>query len=388
MIRQRISTVVTTMSLVLTMSAASAVLPAATLGATANVQIGGGLTVDTKARAATPTQVSPNNVAGFYLWVKNEDASNLSTFFMNAMSAATPVGAYFSKNGAINTNCPIVAGKLGCSFGTLNSGDVLKIVAAFKIDAAPGTANCKPVTDPPTAPPDPDQGFFANQSLSPVCVDFRFTSNSGNVPGKNKSRGDDYHWYDWVATNVTSDDGAGFPFCNQALLPGTPCDANLLTVLNKGKATRTDVQTTKVKAPLGAFNSDVNNLFGETGIAVHDNFPFSCPSSLSQCTAHEGSGANSFVGQWSQVDVNSEQTFTDYIRIDIEMYGVNANAIGGVVHIWFDGTNWQERDITLPCPTADGPATGQTAECFWASGSGNVADVSIWAHNNGNFRNI
>ena len=106
MIRKRFSTLVTTMGLVLSVSAASAVMPAVTLGALANIDIGGGVTVGTTLaehpRAATPTQVSPDNVAGFYLWVKNRDTANLSTFFMKAYSNATPVGAYFSKNGGLH----------------------------------------------------------------------------------------------------------------------------------------------------------------------------------------------------------------------------------------------------------------------------------------------
>lgn len=386
MIRQRISTLLTTASLLLTMTAVSVAVPASTLAAVANVQIGGGIVPGVFARAATPTQVSPGNVAGFYLWVRNEDAANLASFFMNAASNATPLGAYFTKNGGTKTNCPIAGGKLGCDFGAFNSGDVLLIAAGFRIPAnAPASdPNCKTATG---------AGFGPDPGVASVCVDFKFGSNSGFVPDKkngNMSRGDEYHWYDFVTTNVTLDNGAGFPFCNLALFPTTVgCDSGLLSVFNAGHASRNDLQTTKVTAPASAFNS----LHGSTGIAVRDNnSAFSCASAASlpataTCASHEGSGASAFVGQWSQVDVNSEQPFAgEFIRIDLEMYGVNANSIDGVIHLWFNGTAWQEDTIGDKCPTAAGPDASQPGQCFWASGSGQTTLVSIWTTNNGNYR--
>ena len=68
------------------------------------------------------------------------------------------------------------------------------------------------------------------------------------------------------------------------------------------------------------------------------------------------------------------------------MYGVNPNSVDGVIHLWKDSANvWHEEVIDDTCPTADGPATGQTTPCFWASGSGNLATIEIWTHNNGKF---
>jgi hypothetical protein len=389
MIRQRISTVITTASLLLSLTAASAALPASTLAAVANIDIGGGTVVDGHPRAATPTQVSPGNVAGFYLWVRNEDPANLSTFFMNTGSNATPVGAYFTHNGGDKTDCPIDdKGKLGCNFGAFNSGDVLEIVAGFKIPlTAPDTdPYCKPPAAD-AAPPDPTAGYRTGAAIAPVCVDFSFGSNSGYVLPKksgNNSRGDAYHWYDFVTTNVGIDAGAGFPFCNLALFPTTVgCTTGFLSVFNAGHASRTDLQTTKVTAPASAFNS----AHGSTGLAVRDNNPtFNCASApgVPTCANHEGNGASAFVGQWSQVDVNTEQLFTgELIRIDLEMYGVNPNSIDGVVHLWYDGTTWHEDPIVAKCPNGTGP---QTSQCFWVSGSGQTTLVSIWTTNNGNFR--
>ena len=68
------------------------------------------------------------------------------------------------------------------------------------------------------------------------------------------------------------------------------------------------------------------------------------------------------------------------------MYGVNANSIDGVVHIYTldGGVTWFQETITDKCP--DGPAADQTSSCFSATGSGKLADVTIWTHNNGNFK--
>lgn len=388
MIRQRFSTLLTTASLLLSMTAVSVAVPASTMAAIANVDIGGGTVVDEHPRAATPTQVSPGNVAGFYLWVRNEDAANLASFFLNAASNADPVGAYFSKNGGTPTNCPIAGGKLGCDFGAFNSGDVLKIAAGFRIPTSSPASD--PYCKPDSAPADPIAGYRKDASIASVCVDFKFGSNSGFVPDKkngNMSRGDEYHWYDFVTTNVSVDNGAGFPFCNLVLFPTTVgCDTGLLSVFNAGHASRNDLQTTKVTAPASAFNSS----HGSTGLAVRDNNPaFDCSDApgVPSCASHEGTGADAFVGQWSQVDVNSEQPFTgELIRIDLEMYGVNTNSIDGVIHLWYDGTIWHEDIIDDQCPTAAGPDASQPGPCFWASGSGQTTLVSIWATNNGNYR--
>jgi hypothetical protein len=382
MIRHRFSTLLTTVSLLLTMTAVSAAVPASTLGAIANVKVGGGIAPDTYVRAATPAKVSPGNVVGFYLWAKNEDAAGLSSFFLTASTNLIFKGAFWKHPGdATTTSCGSDANGLKCDFGALNSMDEILVLAAFTVPtpASSSPANCLPGNAPPNS------GFNHGSEASWVCVDFQFAASSGFVleKGKNKSRGDAYHWYDSVATNVSSDQGVGFPFCDSNI---SACDSSntTLTVQNAGTATASDVQTTHLTAPPAAFNT----AFGKSGLAVADNFFFVCPSGAPTCADHQVNGQNGFVGQWSQVDANSEQEFgTAFIRIDLSMFGIKAQDIDGVMHIWQDALGaWQERPITALCPSAAGPATGQTTECFWASGVGNVTTVSIWAHNNGNYR--
>ena len=135
-------------------------------------------------------------------------------------------------------------------------------------------------------------------------------------------------------------------------------------------------------APAAAFNT----AFGKSGLAVADNFFFACPS-VPTCGSHNVNGQSGYVGQWSQVNANWGQDFgTAFIRIDLSMFGVKPQDIDGVMHVWQDASGvWYERPITLRCLSSDGPATGQTTECFWASGAA-CGHVSIWTHNNGTFR--
>jgi hypothetical protein len=361
-------------------------LASTAVAATANINIGGGTDFTTKPRAATPTTVSPNDVAGFYLWIQNADAANLSSFFMNAATDSPAVGGYWYRRSAPATrvNCPVDSNlHLMCSFGPFNSGDEIVIVAAF--NAKPSANNCM------TNNPPPNSGGYAAPTTSHACVDFQFGADSGFVPPKpgkpgNNSRGDAYHWFDFVGTDINQTDAAApFPFCNLATQTTATCAAGLLTIANGASVNRNNVQATQLTAPRGAFDS----LHGSTGLAVTDNFVFSCPAGLTDCASHQGSGSSAFVGQWSQLDVNSEQDFGDeFIQVKLTMYGVSPNSVDGLVHLYSDGAGgWLEGDpITAPCPSVDGPAVDQTTECFWASGSGNVTTVLVWMHDNGRAR--
>lgn len=342
---------------------------ATTFGALADIQIGGGDTVGVHDSGATPTQVAPGNVAGFYVWLHNNDAANLSTFFLNAaVTDATPVGAYWTHdlaNGPWNT-CE-VSPALKCSFGAFNSGTDIFVVAGFTVPAS-STKNCLPAGS--------SSGIAADAARAHVCVDFQFGSDSGYVVerGKNKSRGDAYHWYDVVYTDTTGDQSAQFPFCDPN---AEACDTGLLTVSDSQTLGKNNLQWTKVKAPDGAFGSP----HGTTGIAVADNFTFDCPASSGVC-------ATKFLGQWSNVDVNSGQDFadgTEWVQIDIGVYGVAANKISVVYHLYQIGTTWYVETIDTLCEDAGGPASNfDVDQCFWVQSlKGSSSQVTIWTHHNG-----
>lgn len=370
-------------------------LASTTVAATANVHVGGGTTVDvTTVRAATPNQVSPGKVAGFYLWVKNEDTANLSTFFMKAFTEATALGAYWTRNEETTKHGCTASPTNGleCTFGALNSGDRLFITAAFTLPAS-SNANCMTAT-----PPANSGGFDPPAGVAHVCVDFQFGANSGFVPPKpgkpgNNSRGDAYHWFDFATTDTGTDKAAQFPFCDLSVGDPTPdCTSAvpLLNIFNTQGASRNNVQSTELTAPQGAFNTE----HGKTGLAVADNLRdaagnlITCPAGLTDCASHQTTGADAFVGQWSKADVNSEDEFgNSFIKVTLTMYGVSPNSIGGVMHLWEKPTGtWNEEEITLPCASDAGPSGDPPAQCFWVSGSGNLTTVSVWIHNNGRIR--
>ena len=347
--------------------------------AVANVAVGGGINPPIDQPAATPAAVDPGNIAAFYVWAQNNDSANLASFFLKTETAATPVGAYWWREGdEENVNLCVANGNLMCDFGQLNAGQNVIVLAGFRLPGSPSTstANC-------------GEGFSPGDAASWVCVDFQFGSNAGFVPGKNKSRGDAYHYFASVRTDLNNDASAQFPFCSTPDAPTAAC-FSVLSVNNGNRAGRNDVQTTALSAPAAALNS----AHGTTGLAVADNFPFTCPSGLAQCAATQASTNNSFLGQWSDVDVNSEFQFAlgEWIRIDLHMYGVNANQVDGVVHVWQGaGGTWHEDVISTRCADANGPGDGPYPAgyngCFWAqNGQGNTALVSVWAQNNGNYR--
>lgn len=353
---------------------------ATTFGAVANVAVGGGnissdLLTRESGTGATPTKVSPDNVAGFYLYAVNDDSANLSTFFLTATTTATPYGAYWKHASDTSWTACDISNGLKCTFGAFNSNTGIQVVAAFRLPKTTSTAatNCFPGTATATS-----HGIAADASRGHVCVDFQFASNSGYVVGKNKSRGDAYHWYDVVYTDTGADQAAQFPFCD--LSASTCASSNSLLAINDLKTNfgKNNPQWTQVVAPAAALNSP----HASTGLNVADGTDtagFVCPTGFStEC-------ANAILGQWSQVDVNSGGTFSAFIQIDIGVYGVGANKISTVYHFYKVGTDWNVEVIDTKCSTSSGP-TG-SSPCFWVTSlAGNSSQVSIWTHFNGNFR--
>jgi hypothetical protein len=351
---------------------------ASTLGAVANVGVGGGwdktLFNGIGVTGATPNKVSPERVAGFYLFAENRDSANLSTFFLTATTDATPKGAFWSHTTTGPwTACNINNG-LKCDFGAFNSGDAVYVLAAFTLPKSTSTSTTNCLTDPNRkTQPANSYGVDPHDAASWVCVDFQFGSNSGYVPGKNRSRGDAYHWFDFVGTDTGQDQAATFPFCNLAT-PDVPCDDTQLTI-NDSKTNfgKNNPQWTSVVAPSGAFNS----FHASTALGVADNVASPCADApdLPECSI-------TFLGQWSQVDVNDGGDFSpDFITIDIGVYGVSVNRISTVYHFYLDGGDWQVEPIGK-CSTSAGPTSSDP--CFWAvSLGGNASQVTIWTHFNG-----
>jgi hypothetical protein len=365
---------------------------ASTFAAVANVGVGGGwdtsLSNGSGVSGATPAKVSPGKVAGFYLSAKNNDSANLSSFFLNASTTATPLGAFWTHDP--NATTPVwtacdTSNGLNCTFGAFNSGDAVYILAAFTLPAGTSTSKTNCLVDPKVTQPansyghDPLEAPATDNPASWVCVDFQFGSNSGFVTGKNKSRGDAYHWFDFVGTDTGQDSAAQFPFCNLAT-PTVDCSASLLTINDTKTTFGTNTpQWTQVQAPTGAFNS----LHASTAIGVADNVSPPCTglsTDPTQCSI-------AFLGQWSRVDVNDGGNFSpDFIKIDIGVYGVGVNKISNVYHFYNDPiTGDLTVEVLSKCGTSAGPSgDNPSVSCFWAAAlGGNASQVTVWTHFNG-----
>jgi hypothetical protein len=360
---------------------------ASTFAAVANVGVGGGWNTSlnnvTGVSGATPSMVSPGKVAGFYLSAKNNDSANLSSFFLTASTAATPLGAFWTHDPTVAnptwTACDTSNG-LKCTFGAFNSGAAVYILAAFTLPTATSTSKTNCLIDPKVTQPtnsyghDPLEDPASDNPASWVCVDFQFGSSSGFVTGKNKSRGDAYHWFDFVGTDTGQDSAAQFPFCDLSAQPVNCSDALLSLNDTKTNFGKNNPQWTQVLAPNGAFNS----FHASSAIGVADGVASPCTGSgdPAECSI-------AFLGQWSKVDVNDGGNFSpDFIKIDIGVYGVGVSKISHVYH-FYEVSGVLNVEVLPKCASSAGP-TGSDPSCFWATSlGGNASQVTVWTHFNG-----
>ena len=119
---------------------------------------------------ASSSAVGAGRQVGFFEWLRNGDTSNISQLYLTASTtpSATVAGATWTiKNAAgatVGTGVCPTATPLTCSFGALNAGNTVYVVAAF--------------TTPST---------LADGAMQAVHFEFNTTGTPG---GKNNSHGD------------------------------------------------------------------------------------------------------------------------------------------------------------------------------------------------------
>jgi hypothetical protein len=223
---------------------------------------------------ASTSVVSAGNNVGFYEWLRNDGPSNISQLFVNAAtpsaSTATLVGAKWSINDSSGTlrtgDCPVAA-DLVCSFGAVNAGQTVYLIAAYTIGAN-----------------------VANKTSVSVTFDWNTT---GVPPGKNKSHGDATSKTDSVTVAGTDNaDAAGnFNFSQGGI---TVADNQTLSASN-AQATSGAVSST---LPVGAYVAD--------GASVDQTFK--CDASL---VLPASFNCKSLSSEWSQVEVGNGETFAN-----------------------------------------------------------------------------
>lgn len=334
MIRQRISTLLTTLSLVLSLTAVSVAVPASTLAATPNVTFGAGALSSSQATGATAPIVGTGDVVGFNVWATNSGTSNISQFFLSILAPSgasiyvDPAGhaKVTPSKGTCDTNVPT-----NCSFGQLRPGQSVTVSVAYDTALSYATDGTTPLTNCPLgaqAPggPLPAAGVFGAEVM---CLNFVWSTVGFTLSdaGSN-SHGDTFQWHDGVELNSSPDFG-GHAFV----------DSSLLTVQNDQLITATNPQATKVTLPVAAAAHFAWVQDGGTeGSCTISTNTFAC---------------SDLFGQTSIVNVDDNRKFSQYfvltITIDATLVAVPKNKLV-VWHSYIDvNGNPQQELISASC---------------------------------------
>lgn len=354
MIRERISTFLTTLSLILSLTAASAALPALTLAATPNIAFGAGALSSSDATGATAPIVGTGEVVGFNVWATNKDKSTISQFYLTieAPSGASVYDeAIPSAGGTCDGEVPT-----HCTFGQLKPNKSVTVSIAYN------TALSYPASCP--FGPQPPGSLVPTATLfdEAMCVNFVWSTVGFTTtdPGSH-SRGDTFQWHDGVELD-SSDDFAGHAFF----------DSDLLTVQNDQLISDDNQQATKVELPAAAAAhfAWVRDGEGET---------------VDNCTkATNTFDCGDLFGQVSSVNVDNNypfsQVFTITITIDASLVTIPKSKLL-VWHSYIDQFGEPQQElISASCSKSAAPpclivTTGAT---YWM--------IEIRTHHNGKFR--
>jgi hypothetical protein len=289
MTRHRISRIVTSLGLALSLSLSLVAVPGISLAALPDVQVGKGGVAQTNAPdGAIPTKVDPSEPVLIQVWAYNNDPSNISQFYLSVSTGGTLTSATWTKSGGGGSGTCFPTSTSTCSFGQLKSKTSVVISALF---TAPSTF-----------------GSMAN--------DFTFSTT-----GLGSGGGDNSHGDTWPVSNpVTVDDSPDFA--------GRYVTNNDLKIVQTGDIPSSlNKQTTIVYSP-------------ETGIGVTADDSVGCPSS-SAC-----------FGQISEIFVASGKSYTAGFKVVVNLHsseippGVNANTI----EVFHDGVQIVDKCGTTPSP--------------------------------------
>ena len=305
------------------------------------------------ASGASSTSITAGKTVGFYEWLHNPGPSNISQLFLNvtATPQATQVGvAWWIDAGPVQT-CTINAVPL-CSFGALNAGQTVYVLAAFRTDATKVS---------PTVP----QG---------VSFDFNST---GIPPGGNNSHGDDRIVTDSVAISAVADGDSDGDF-NFADAAGLTVQTAPVGGSNT-QSTSLTVGGTRVGASVGDSPSltpakCTNALIG--GIVAQNPW-FSCKKLTSLTSALEVGNGGTFVNPNGGPGIKVVVSFASAPN---QLNGAHPFAY----HFFTDASGDHAELITATCSFVNGFPSGTTPSegCLRVVGS----SVEVWLFHNGGMR--
>lgn len=327
MIRQRFFAFLTTVSLVMSLTAVSVVLPASTLAAIPDVTVGYGTEANPlTTTGAQPTVVSPGAYVEFNIWARNDDTSTVSQFFLTETTARTVYSASWSNSNGKTGSCP-ASTPLNCSFGQVKPGQSIDAVIVLK---TPGSGASMPV----------------NFVWSTVGI----------------GHGDSFPKADSVSLNSTDDFAGGFVVSSDSVTIGN-------TRVGPGNSRSTAATVNSSGIP----------------VTLQDGSGFVPPDAQS-CTVTNTFDCTGFFGDWSSVNVDNNTVFGSYFTITITIdaasipHGVTKNNLA-VYHQYFDNatSSWKQEIIAANCSTGAIPCMIlTTGKAFWV--------ITIRTFHNGNFR--
>ena len=306
------------------------------------------------ASGASSSSVRAGNTAGFFEWLHNPGSSNISQLFMNVSTGPGPVkGVAWSIQDDAGTvqrsgTCTITAVPL-CSFGSLNAGLTLYVVAAFTMDSG-----------------------LADGATQAVVLDFNST---GIPPGGNKSHGDDVFAADSIQISKNADANGDFNFDQAAAL--------IVATDSVGGA---NTQSTRVKVggtQVGAFVGDSPSLPAAKctnaliANIVLQNPWFSCKKVTSLTSVVEVGNGKIFTNANGGPGIELTVTF---LAAPNQLNGAHPFAY----HYFVDASGEHAELITAQCqlvaglPSATTPAEG----CLIIGGS----SITAWLFHNGGMR--
>ena len=296
---------------------------------------------------ASSSAVSAGSEVGFFEWLHNGDTSNISQLYLNATTqpSATVAGAVWTIKNASDVvvrsgTCP-TATPLVCSFGALNAGNTVYVVAAFTIG-----------------------GNVADNTVQNATFNFNTT---GTPPGKNQSHGDAKVVTDSVLVTKNGDAAGDFNLNDVSI---TVADNQSLNGQNR-QATSASVSAFMTGVAVG----DSPNLVTPCDTTLTVGFPawFDCSQLTSLTSVVEVGNGKIFQNTSGGPGIKVLITFS---KAPNQLSGSNPF----VYHYWVDAAGAHAELITATCDSNSLPTN--LTPCLIVGNK----NVTVWLFHNGPMR--
>ena len=285
---------------------------------------------------ATPSTVTPGDVAGYVVQYRNDDSSTISKV---ALTAAMSDGFAYAVQSASTSagSCKTGTGPLSCALGNVRPGQTVTIVV----------------------------GLTTSSASSSVTTTFDFSSGGSTPTDGGTSHGDS--WFASATTTLSSDPNFKGRFVAKSTQQ---------TVENLQALSSANPHATKVIAPVTLIPVTVQDGPGTALL---------CGGVFTQCPA-------TAFGETSTISVDGGRTFGSPFRVVVSFdsseipSGVNQGNIK-IYHQWSDASGTGEQLLAERCTFAKGSSTPTNAPCISVKKlPGNDLEVTVWTFHNGSMK--